>query len=61
MRLKSFKTGEPQQISNISNGKPVLLGPRDLHTYPLGEANERFPKMVVSCYQQPSVSLAKRF
>ena len=60
MCLESFKTGELQQISDISGRKPVLLGARHLHPDPFGKGNERLPKMVVSCNQHTSMSLAKR-
>src|SRR6266487_6460248 len=59
MRLESFKTGEPQQVSDIGSGKPVLLGARHLHPNPLSKSNERFPEVVVSCYQHARVPLAK--
>src|SRR6266496_4289890 len=60
MCLESFKTDELQQISDISGRKPVLLGARHLHPDPFGKGNERLPKMVVSCNQHTSMSLAKR-
>src|SRR5437899_12035784 len=60
MCLESFRTGERQQISDISGRKPVLLGARHLHPDPFGKGNERLPKMVVSCNQHTSMSLAKR-
>ena len=60
MRLESFKAGELQQVSDIADGKPVLLGAWHLHPDPFGKGNERFPKVVVSCYQHARVPLAKR-
>src|SRR5207249_11805681 len=58
MRLENFKTSQLQKIANISGRKPVLFGTRNLHPGPFRKCNEWFPKVIVCCYQHPSMSPA---